>query len=317
MKSDEFKFIDLRIDWAFKYVYGTHGNEDLLLQLLTAILPEKRICKVSLCEQEQMPDRKEQRKAVFDVNCTTENQESFIIEMQYAEQNDFANRMMYYSGFPIRNYVRSGDKDRNVYKFKPVYVIGILNFLMPGISQNGNVINRYSVRNDAHPYDMLFDDWHCITVELPKLGDDLKKLSASEMQLYVIKNSGSMSDRPEEFKAKNFDKLFGVINFASMSEKDQEMYESEFRWILNRNSEMATAIEKGQQLGQTQGRAQGLAQGLAEGRAQGLVEGRAQGLVEGIQEGKLETARSMKADGMSAESICKYTGLTLEQIAEL
>ena len=317
MKSDEFKFIDLRIDWAFKYVYGTHGNEDLLLQLLTAILPEKRICKVSLCEQEQMPDRKEQRKAVFDVNCTTENQESFIIEMQYAEQNDFANRMMYYSGFPIRNYVRSGDKDRNVYKFKPVYVIGILNFLMPGISQNGNVINRYSVRNDAHPYDMLFDDWHCITVELPKLGDDLKKLSASEMQLYVIKNSGSMSDRPEEFKAKNFDKLFGVINFASMSEKDQEMYESEFRWILNRNSEMATAIEKGQQLGQTQGRAQGRAQGLAEGRAQGLVEGRAQGLVEGIQEGKLETARSMKADGMSAESICKYTGLTLEQIAEL
>ena len=313
MKSDEFKFIDLRIDWAFKYVYGTRGNEDLLLQLLTAILPEKRICKVSLCEQEQMPDSKEQRKAVFDVNCTTENQESFIIEMQYAEQNDFANRMMYYSGFPIRNYVRSGDKDRNVYKFKPVYVIGILNFLMPGISQNGNVINRYSVRNDAHPYDMLFDDWHCITVELPKLGDDPKKLSASEMQLYVIKNSGSMSSRPDEFKSKSFDKLFGVINFASMSEKDQEMYESEFRWILNRNSEMATAIEKGLQLGQTQGRAQGIAQG----RAQGIAEGRAEGRAEGIQEGKLETARSMKADGMSSESICKYTGLTLEQIAEL
>ena len=264
-----------------------------------------------------MPDSQKQRKAVFDVNCTTENDESFIIEMQYAEQNDFANRMMYYSGFPIRNYVRSGDKDRNVYKFKPVYVIGILNFLMPGVSQNGNVINRYSVRNDAHPYDMLFDDWHCITVELPKLGDDPKKLSASEMQLYVIKNSGSMSSRPDEFKSKSFDKLFGVINFASMSEKDQEMYESEFRWILNRNSEMATAIEKGLQLGQTQGRAQGIAQGRAEGIAQGRAQGRAEGRAEGIQEGKLETARSMKTDGMSSESICKYTGLTLEQIAEL
>ena len=56
-----------------------------------------------------------------------------------------------------------------------------------------------------------------------------------------------MSDRPDEFKSKSFDKLFGVINFASMSEKDQEMYESEFRWILNRNSEMATALEKAAQ----------------------------------------------------------------------
>ena len=290
MKNHEFKFIDLRIDWAFKYVYGTRGNEDLLLELLTAILPEKRICKVTLCEQEQMPDRHEQRKAVFDVNCTTENEESFIIEMQYAEQNDFANRMMYYSGFPIRNDVRKGE---NVYKFRPVYVIGILNFLMPGVERNDRLINRYSVRNDRHPHAMLFDDWHCITVELPKLGDDPKKLSAQEMQLYVIKNSGSMSARPDEFKGKAFDKLFGVINFASMSEKDQEMYESEFRWILNRNSEMATALEKG------------LEQGRAEGRAEGALEK------------ALEAARNMKTEGIATDIIAKCTDLTMEQIDSL
>ena len=293
MKNHEFIFIDLRIDWAFKYVYGTRGNEDLLLQLLTAILPEKRICKVSLCEQEQMPDSQEQRKAVFDVNCTTENDESFIIEMQYAEQNDFANRMMYYSGFPIRNDVRSGDRESNVYKFKPVYVIGILNFLMPGVEKNDRLINRYSVRNDQYPHDMLFDDWHCITVELPKLGNDPKELNADEKQLYVIKNSGSMSSRPDEFKAKAFDKLFGVINFASMSEKDQEIYESEFRWILNRNSEMATALEKG------------LNQGRAEGRAEGALEK------------ALDTARKMKVAGIDAATICQCTELTMEQIGNL
>ena len=27
MKNNEFKFIDLRIDWAFKYVYGSPGNK--------------------------------------------------------------------------------------------------------------------------------------------------------------------------------------------------------------------------------------------------------------------------------------------------
>ena len=37
MENHEFKFIDLRIDWAFKYVYGSPGNEDLLLSLIDAI----------------------------------------------------------------------------------------------------------------------------------------------------------------------------------------------------------------------------------------------------------------------------------------
>lgn len=83
----------------------------------------------------------------------------------------------------------------------------------------------------------------------------------------------------------NFDKLFGLINFARMSEKDQEMYESELRWILNRNSEIATARENG--------------------------------LAEGALGKALETARNMKADGLAPEIVSKYTGLTLEQIAEL
>ena len=118
MKNNEFKFIDLRIDWAFKYVYGSPGNEDLLLNLLDAILPEKHISKVELRQQEQIPDNRKQRRSVFDVNCTTQSGESLIIEMQNAEQRDFANRMVYYSGFPIRQQVRAGERK---YKFDPVY----------------------------------------------------------------------------------------------------------------------------------------------------------------------------------------------------
>ena len=76
MENHEFKFIDLRIDWAFKYVYGSRGNEDLLLSLIDAILPEKHISKVELREQEQIPDSRKQRRSVFDVNCTTQSGES-------------------------------------------------------------------------------------------------------------------------------------------------------------------------------------------------------------------------------------------------
>lgn len=290
MKNHEFKFIDLRIDWAFKYVYGSPGNEDLLLSLIDAILPEKHISKVELREQEQIPDSRKQRRSVFDVNCTTQSGESLIIEMQNAEQRDFANRMVYYSGFPIRQQVRAGERK---YKFNPVYVIGIMDFIMPGVESNDSVINRYSIRNDAHPHAMLFDDLHLITIELPKLGNDPGRLNALEKQLYVIQNAGRMSARPDEFSSENFDKLFGVINFASMSEEDQEMYESELRWILNRNSELDTALDKG------------------------IRQGREEGIAKGIEQGKIDSARKMKAENVPIESISRWTGLTLEQIAEL
>lgn len=282
MKNSEFKYIDLRIDWSFKYVYGTRGNEDLLLNLLDAIMPEKHICHVELREQEQMPDNKDERKAVFDVNCTAENGDSFVIEMQNAEQDDFAHRLVYYSGFPIRQQVRSGEK---IYRFAPVYVIGIMNFLMPEAPVNDNVINTYSIRNDNNPGNVMLRDLQFITVELPKIGSDPSKLSAREKQLYLIRNAAKMSRRPEEFQSEEFDKLFNVINFASMSPENQEIYESELRAILNHNSEIATALRKGE--------------------------------AKGARDKAIETARNMKAAGIPAEIISQCTGLTLEQVAEL
>jgi len=74
-------------------------------------------------------------------------------------------------------------------------------------------------------------------------------------------------------------------------------------------------------MGREEGLAEGEAKGREEGREEGRVEGRAEGLAEGEAEGEhnkaIESARSMKADGMSAELIAKYTGLTVEQINSL
>ncbi|MGE3724116.1 MAG: CHAT domain-containing protein [Candidatus Sericytochromatia bacterium] len=54
-----------------------------------------------------------------------------------------------------------------------------------------------------------------------------------------------------------------------------------------------------------------------EGKAQGRAEGKAEGREEGLIEGKRQTAREMQADGMSANVISKYTGLSIEEIESL
>ncbi len=44
---------------------------------------------------------------------------------------------------------------------------------------------------------------------------------------------------------------------------------------------------------------------------------RAEGRAEGREEKAIKVARSMKKDGMSIDTIMRYTGLTLEDIASL
>ncbi len=52
-------------------------------------------------------------------------------------------------------------------------------------------------------------------------------------------------------------------------------------------------------------------------RQKDVEEARGQGIERGIEQGKFDTARKMKAAGIAVEVISQYTGLTLEQIAEL
>ena len=56
---------------------------------------------------------------------------------------------------------------------------------------------------------------------------------------------------------------------------------------------------------------------MAGAEMKGREEGRAEGLAEGEEKANRENARRMKADGMPAELIAKYTGLTIETVNSL
>ena len=57
--------------------------------------------------------------------------------------------------------------------------------------------------------------------------------------------------------------------------------------------------------------------GLKEGFEKGVEKGKAEGMEKGKDEANRENARRMKADGMPAEMIAKYTGLTTEAVNSL
>ena len=73
----------------------THGAEG-----------DAEITDLTYLNPEQLGDNINERRAVYDVYCSTGNGEHFIVEMQKAKQDHFKDRALYYSSFAIRERLR-------------------------------------------------------------------------------------------------------------------------------------------------------------------------------------------------------------------
>ena len=296
-------FIDLKRDFAFKWTFGTQGHEELLLLLLKGLLPEKHIKSVQLGPQEQQPDREDAQGGIFDIFCETDDGSSLTIEMQVCPHDDFNDRMVFYSSYPIRNRVgegasREGKTTYLRYKLPPIYTIGILDFELKGVNKSSRVIRHFSIREDEDENAQFTDSIHYITVELPKFRKTPSELlSFQDYVLYAIKNMGVMKGMPKEFHGKGLDKFFETCMFAHMNEDMQMKYVRQMMAEWDRESQLATAIMTGEERGE----AKGVAKGRAEGRAEGIAK----------------TAKAMKEKGMELSLISEITGLTEEQITAL
>ena len=297
--DEDIKFIDLRVDYAFKRVFGTPGNEELLKMLIDSILPDLHVKTLTLGNQENMDDSPDGKKTVFDIKATTEEGETVVIEMQLAEKKDFNDRLIYYSTYPIREQVRGGIHN---YRLTPLYIIAIMDFSMDGNRTTDSFINSFCVRNDSDISKTLTDNVHYVTVELPKFKkevSDLRTLSARV--IWLLRNMGSLKSVPEEFHDKCLDKLFDISNFTAMTYEEQMKYLAKFHAELDRRSELETAIDKGLKLGMEQGLEKGLEKGLEQGREEAIIE----------------TAKKFKQAGTDAELISQCTGLSIDEIKAL
>ncbi|MBP5423088.1 MAG: Rpn family recombination-promoting nuclease/putative transposase, partial [Paludibacteraceae bacterium] len=105
------RYINIYTDFAFKKVFGTEANKDLLISFLNQLMGltgDSEITDVTYLNPEQLGDNINERRAVYDVYCSTGNGEHFIVEMQKAKQDHFKDRALYYSSFAIREQGTKG-----------------------------------------------------------------------------------------------------------------------------------------------------------------------------------------------------------------
>ena len=127
MTEKHIRYLNFSNDFSFKHLFGKEAHKDILIGFLNALFDgEKKIVNLEYKPTEFSGESPEDKKTVFDLSCTGEDGEDFIIEMQRTEHQYFRDRSVLYMSRLVSQQVTKGktwDKP-----LKNTYLIAILDF---------------------------------------------------------------------------------------------------------------------------------------------------------------------------------------------
>ncbi len=284
------KYINPFTDYGFKRLFGEEPHKNLLLDFLNELLREEQgtITELTYLKNENLGNTELNRKAIFDLYCTNEKGERFIVELQKTKQKFFKDRTLYYSTFPIQEQAKKGS-DWN-FHLEKIYTIAILDFEFDEDKKHPNKF-RYDVKLKELETDVVFSDkLNFIYLEMPKFRKNVEELETRfEKWLYVIKNLHKLDRIPEPLKESIFLQLFEVAEIAKFNKEEYQDYEDSLKYYRDLKNSLDTAKE----------------------------EGKMEGRKEGRKERTIEVAKNLLRQGVDIRVIVSATGLTEKDIKKL
>ncbi len=281
----EFRFT-ARNDYAFKLLFGNPENIIILKEFLSVVLNlEKDSFEEIVIENPMVGNYYyEEKKGILDIKLTLRDGQKINIEMQNLWETHYEKRAYYYWARRYLENFKSGE----AYRLLPKCIsIHILNSEIPFVTEIHSI---YQVLNRKN-FTLLGEDLEIHFLDLTRLpeeaGDELEKwLRFIETDDKEVRSRLGRENKVMEYANEVMDQFY--------SNKEERLrYEAAFRYECDR----ASSLEEGIRIGEKRGRTEGEAHGR--------------------HSEKLQTARNMKQDNIPIASIVKYTGLTVEEIAEL
>src|SRR5579863_3095135 len=124
------KFLDPKNDIAFKQIFGTEKNKDILICFLNDMISfpgGTKIETVRFLKPSQDPDAAIRKQSIVDVLCVDEKGCQYIVEMQVANTKSFVKRAQYYAAKAYVNQMDAGDAYQDL---KEIIFLAITDFVM-------------------------------------------------------------------------------------------------------------------------------------------------------------------------------------------
>jgi predicted transposase/invertase (TIGR01784 family) len=289
--------LDPKLDYIFKNIFGIEKNKYILISFLNALLKgNPYITDLHYDNTDISKILEEDKASRLDVKATTDNGTKIDIEIQCKNTGEIPHRAFHYLSNMISSTVKSGES------YKDYNVIGIW-ILGENITNRINAISESYMtfqENDKDPYQILTDKARIIFIELQRFNPknaDMKDLLTGWLSflkdpVYIDKSFLEVTE------VRN---AMDTLKYISTDDEVRSIADLRQRTINDKNSELSVAKNEGIEIGEKRG----------------IRKGKKEGKKEGITIKARETAMAMLKDGISIETINKYTGLSIKEIKSL
>lgn len=284
------KYIDLLVDFAFKKIFGSEPNKDLLIAFLNEVFRgRKHIIDLVYNKNDHPGDLKDEGGAIFDLLCTGDNGERFLIEVQRARQGYFKERSLFYTSRLISDQSPKGKRSAWAYNLAEVYLIALLEDFT--LDDNSTFVYLHDICLCNRDTGKIFYDKLGYTyIELSKfVKTDTELETDLDKWLYILKNMSRIDKIPVYLRKPIFEKLFSIAEYSNLTKEEKTMYDKNLKYKWDNKNVLDYAISTAE----------------------------AKGIEKGRHEEAIAIAREMKKDGLPIIQISKFTKLTVEEIEKL
>jgi predicted transposase/invertase (TIGR01784 family) len=275
------KFADPTNDVAFKKIFSEDNIDGIKDFVETVISNAKdfpfstKFKTIEFLNKDHMPGVFQGKKSLCDLKVKDDKGNTYIIEMQKRNEQDYLQRIQYYSAHAITDQLEQGIGHTEI---NPVITISIMSrkcfdIAVPCISYHPfkeTVTNKQFLDSQSH-----------IFIELLKLEKSGLKGSTLEW-LQMFKNAPKLEDIPPSLKNTYVEKAYHRLEQHNWTSEEKQAYI---------DAKIADDMEKSN-----------------------IRHAINEGISKGKNEKAFEMAKNMRIDKEPIEKIEKYTGLTKEQI---
>ena len=240
--------INPKVDFAFKKLFGSEENKDLLISFINSILSEdEQIKNIQLKNPYNIANYKSDKMSILDIKAEDENGVWYDIEMQLAEQVFFEKRAFYYWAKVYSDQLESG---YNYDKLRKTISINILDFNYLDEEKFHNiykVYNKETKKELSSVFEMHF-------IELNKFNKDFKEVKTALDRWVVFLNRAYELEKdkiPEELAADEaVRKAVERLDIMHLDKEERTLYENDLKRLRDHIAEITTAELRGMEKGE-------------------------------------------------------------------
>ena len=294
------QFIRILTDFGFKRMFGSKEHAGLLMRFLNALFEGKMVIKsVEFRDKEVLPFHPNGKKILYDIYCTTDRGEHFILEMQQVESDNFTTRILFYGASAI---IKQGVRGIE-YDIAPVYCVVFTDFYLSGMS---HTLLKDIVLTDRYTKEVYSELLRLIFITLPEVPAEWDDCDTEILRiLYLIKNMENMTRDSKPYKSGLYEEFFDAASTQMLSDEEAVAYSDSYYKELENQSAVRLAERKAMERGMEKGIQKGIEKGIQEG------------MEKGWDNAMISIAQKMLMSGTPLDQISAMTGLSLERLREL